>query len=705
MSASAVVLQDVSRPGESHSQAESERIRGLLNRPEMLALDRDIDWVVCDDLAVAFEMHGPRSVRLSRQALQCDIEAAVHLRHALELAWLMRAQDVDPALAGMAAARTAALFAWLEGWNQRRPWSLLLLRDAPPSSAAMKDAWSLIAAHQPCVNASLSSTACDLLADCWSMLGPAEILMQRGGDNRLYVKPETGLNMYGCSHRPRPWAVTFASSTASSISERGYTAAEAARQRVTLAALRGQSREAATSEAVVARREIGSYYRLPQGAEVILAPSGTDCELIALAIAQMNAGDRAIANVVIAPEETGSGVPLAARGRHFATDTAIGSIVEKGAVVAGFDSRTTLVEIRLNEPDGSMRRMAAIDQDCEQAVARGIAEGRKILLHVLDVSKRGRAAPSLEGVKAICERYGGEAVDVVVDACQARLSSGAIRACVEAGWLVLVTGSKFFTGPPFSGALLVPPAMVERLERQALPAGLRGYTSAAEWPDLAAAASLRDDANYGLVLRWHAALGEMKAFEAVPSARRRAILDKFCTNVRRMIEHSPDLVMLPVPPLERPASQDDWDAVPTIISFGVLSPPQGDGQRTLLDPDRARQVYQWLNADLTPVLSQAAGALAPGALEREVAVRRCHIGQPVPVTIAADATAAGAVIGALRISAGARLVSGEPSHAGLDEEERVDREIDSARTIIAKISLILRHFDVLQTADPQPSFR
>ena len=187
----------------------------------------------------------------------------------------------------------------------------------------------------------------------------------------------------------------------------------------------------------------------------------------------------------------------------------------------------------------------------------------------------------------------------------------------------------------------------------------------------------------------------MKAFAAVPPARRRAILEKFCASVRHMIEQSPDLVSLPVPPLDRPASQDDWDAVPTITSFGILAPAQGDEQRGLLDLDRARQVYQWLNADLTPVLAQPAGVV-----DQEVAVRRCHIGQPVPV-----ATAGGAIIGALRISAGARLVSGEPSHVGLGEEERVDREIDSVRTIVAKISLILRHFDALRAEDPQPSFR
>ena len=59
-----------------------------------------------------------------------------------------------------------------------------------------------------------------------------------------------------------------------------------------MAVLRGVGRGAAASEAALARHDIKSYYRLPLGAEVILAPSGTDCELVALAIAQLGAGGR-----------------------------------------------------------------------------------------------------------------------------------------------------------------------------------------------------------------------------------------------------------------------------------------------------------------------------------------------------------------------------------------------------------------------------
>ena len=262
--------------------------------------------------------------------------------------------------------------------------------------------------------------------------------------------------------------------------------------------------------------------------------------------------------------------------------------------------------------------------------------------------------------------------------------------------MVLVTGSKFFTGPPFAGAVLLPPAIAARLDQGVLPEGLRDYSGRQEWPGTArAVAPLADDANYGLVLRWQAALAEMQAFAAVPAARRDAILERFGASVRRMIEANPDLVMIPVPPLDRAPLPPQWDCLRTILSFGIVGPGPNGGAGDVLSPDEARRIYRWLNADLVAALP---GGLS--AAERRLAAARCHIGQPAPV-----ATASGSVIGALRISAGARLVSGEPSHAGLGEERRLAAEIDSVRAVLAKISLILRHIDRLRAVDPEPTFR
>jgi hypothetical protein len=146
--------------------------------------------------------------------------------------------------------------------------------------------------------------------------------MERGGDARLRVDPHTGLNGYGSSHRLRPWAVTYASSTASSVSERGYAGAEAPRRRILRGALLGRP---ADTEATAIRAELSAHYDLPSGSGVVLAPSGTDCELLALALVQLEPHPGATTSLLMALEETGSGVPLAAIGRHFANDTARGA--------------------------------------------------------------------------------------------------------------------------------------------------------------------------------------------------------------------------------------------------------------------------------------------------------------------------------------------------------------------------------------------
>jgi hypothetical protein len=673
-----------------------EQLAHILERPDMEMLSRDVTWSVCRDLSASFEITKPGLIRIDERTVSFGPYPGVTVRHALELNMLLQSGKVHPAAAAIVAARTAWLFARLDGWQADADMDddvCMLISLSPPRIADLQRTWMRLRAHQPHCGAELPESDAQVLIDCWCMLGPVELLLEMGGDVRLRIDSATGLNAYGCSHRPRPWAITFASTTASSVSERGYLAAESVRRRITLAALRGRGPFSLMAEASHVRHAIRDYYGLPSGSEVVLAASGTDCELFALAIVQSCADGKPITNILIAPEESGSGVPFAALGRHFAIDTARGVAVQKGVPIAGFDPRTELMVVSLDNPDGSTRAMQVIDDDCERAVANGVAAGRHVLIHRLDVSKLGRAAPGCARLKKICARY-GDNVHVVVDACQARLSAATMRACLEEGWIVLVTGSKFFTGPPFAGAVLLPQELAARINTAELAGGLRDYSVAADWPPQFGEA-LTQTANYGLILRWRAALSEMEAFASVPPQRRREILELFCASVRQMVSAHKDLVLLSVPPLAREAVTEDWDAVGTIMSFGVLSPEAASQERKLLGVAEARQMYEWLNADLTSVLPQdCSGA------DFELASRRCHIGQPVPVTMAN-----GAVIGALRIAAGARLVSGEPSHSGLGETERVNREIADAGIILEKIALILREYRRLQAANPRPSFR
>ena len=720
------------------------QLLAALDRPDLRVVSetRRIDFDASLDTAFRADPQG--LVMLGAACLGSERVCAFHIRHALELSMLLEdaaaamARPEPPAmagevvacdmpiLAGLCAARTAALFWQLDGAPDEEgagalapSWLEAMAAEAVPPAQVLNQVWSRVRTLQgACYR--LLRTACLGVDDSqvpppvsrrleaiWDLLGPAEALMARGGDQRLAVDPRTGLNHYGCSHRPRPWAITFASSTASSLSERGFGGAEASRRRIAAAALAGRAPDALALEAEAVRSGIAAHFGLRRGDEVVLTASGTDCELLALGLALADPGGP-MSTILTAPEETGTGVPLAAGGRHFADDTSGRQRVRKGAVVEGFRDDTRVLSLAVRRPDGMLRPPPEIDAECEALVAIECEAGRRVLLHLLDLSKTGLLAPSLGCLRRLRAVH-GDRIDVVVDACQARLDQGRVRDYLSLGWMVMITGSKFFTGPPFCGALLLPKRIVRRTSSGSLPDGLCAYGCRSDWPvGMAAASHLPAGINLGMVLRWQAALAEMQAFASVPSAQVRARLDFFLTGVREAIRMHPGLVLVEVPAPDRgplrgaqghPAAPG-WDQLQTILSFLVMEPQRGpgrDGDPGLvpLSMQRARLLYRWLNADVSRVLSAAPEA------DLRLAGLLCHIGQPAPVSHRA---LAGGPAGALRISAGARLLSGEPSHEGLDAGRRLAREVADARRVLDKIGLLLRHWDLLQDADPEPSY-
>ena len=120
---------------------------------------------------------------------------------------------------------------------------------------------------------------------------------------------------------------------------------------------------------------------------MVLAASGTDTELLALALTHLSGADSPILNILIAPEETGRGVPMAARGVHFAVDTALGHAVSCEAPIAGFRADTELANVFLRDGQGDLREIGVVEAELAELIAKGIAAGRRLILHVLDLSK------------------------------------------------------------------------------------------------------------------------------------------------------------------------------------------------------------------------------------------------------------------------------------------------------------------------------
>lgn len=443
------------------------------------------------------------------------------------------------------------------------------------------------------------------------MLLRLDALLGHGGDERIALDPASGRNRYGCGVIPEAGVLAFSSSTASAVSPGARAAALACLERVT--SYRSE-REAYRGElAAVRARLAGACGLAPSLAEkIVVGPSGTDLHLIAADIAR-GPSLAPLTTVAADPRETGRGVLNAVRSLGYSARSPHGGAVETGRLLAGAVEGAFL-GIAVREQDGTARDVEAVDRDAERACARAVRTGGRVLLVVLDVSKTGLIAPSPACAAALKHRY-GEAVTVLVDACQFRIGPETLAGYLARGFMVAVTGSKFLGGPCFSGALLLPDQIAEPLRTAALSPALGDYSGRDDWPArYVGRAVLPDLPNLGLLLRWQAALYELEAFSRLPPNDVAAFLRGFAESVYAAMDAAGLEALATQPlatqplatqPLAR-AAGDGWDSVQTIFSF--LGRRSGE----LLD-DAATQ-----------------------ALHRELWRDGVRLGQPVPVGMRDD---------------------------------------------------------------------
>jgi len=512
------------------------------------------------------------------------------------------------------------------------------------------------------------------------LFAPLDRLLSSGGDPRLTINPASGLNEYGCQPFPCPDTLSFSSSTATSISQRAYDRAQNAREVLMQSAI-AVGIEAAFDQRIEAMRdELRACLGLSRAnADVVFSPSGTDSQLQALFLTRALLGPT-LTTVVVAADQTGSGTVNTARGCHFSAETASGNRVRKGEPIEGLAHSVDSVALRLFDETGQARSQTASDSLVFGAVERSVASGSSVLLQVMDSSKFGWRAPSDQCLDEIAARWPGQ-VQIVVDACQMRLGRARLRKYLDRGYMVLITGSKFFTGPPFSGALLVPSALAGDLEAATdIASGLLEYNSRSDWPrnwpNLRSYFPIRS--NFGQWLRWEAALEEIAAYYRVPDEFRLMALTTFGEEVERIIASSPSLHLLPPQQRSGDTADDEELAQRTIFPFVIR---HGSGVRSL---DDCRALCRALARD----------AASPVSADPENAAKPCLIGQPVALGCDEGHPAA-----ALRISASARLVSEAWSSDEDTARRNLQRGIDHVGTAIAKLEKLLAPRDGLESAE------
>ncbi len=346
-------------------------------------------------------------------------------------------------------------------------------------------------------------------------------LMTTGGDQRIVLNPDTGLNQYMVA--PRPSSMTaYSSSTANDIS--GPAFGEVTRRLTALAPDLNLSPQAYGDALDGLRHRIRNTWALPDTVDIVFAGSGTDLEYVGLVTA--NRGDARILNILLGSDEVGSGCAHSARGNFFADCTALGHPTVAGTPVdTAQKERFIVTDIPIRGTGGFPVPSEDILLSVCVAIEFALLHDQVPLVHVVHGSKTGLILPSFTHIDALRRRFGNK-VCFVVDACQARIDRDSIAGYLSRGATVFLTGSKFMGGPPFSGFALIPEKAAQR--SAGLLEGFQRIFNRAEWPagwrnrDM-----LPDGSNLGLLLRLEASIYELELFNGLSAADIRRTLDHF----------------------------------------------------------------------------------------------------------------------------------------------------------------------------------
>lgn len=433
-------------------------------------------------------------------------------------------------------------------------------------------------------------------------------MLTSGGDHRIWVRPGENTNVYGASPFARS-TLGYASSTANDISLEAFRYLEEIVAGWPTGFL--LDRAAYRNRLEHARSRLRTAWDLDPATQVVFAPSGTDLEYVALALAGARAG-LPVTNILLGKDEVGSGCAHSAAGRYFASETALCDNVAVGAPVAGL-GQTMLRDLPIRDEHGVPLSSRAVADGIAQIARSEIAAGRHPLIHVVHGSKTGLVLPELAELEGLVAEFAQRAT-FVVDACQARIDGGRLRQLVALGCIVMLTGSKFIGGPPFSGFALVP---AELAPAGRLPVGLATVFRRAEWPaGWTGCEHLPETANPGLLLRVEAALFELERFTAVPPHACERVIAGFGDAVRGLTER-----------------------------LGArLVPPCLDGE--------SLHLATLATLDLSPLPSAPDFALAR-RWHRVLAARGLRLGQPVKCVRRSD----GEWAGTLRISLSMPLIA------------------------------------------------
>jgi len=382
-------------------------------------------------------------------------------------------------------------------------------------------------------------------------------LLTQGEDARLRLDPLSGANHYLCRPFPDPDLLKLGSSTASTISQRGFDIADRMRNQMAKACRHRAPELVYQAYAERIGEELRRCLHLDAKTVIELAESGTDAHRLAVRRVLNPDRPHPLRVLMVEASETGSGVPDAL------CSTINGS--------PGGSIRCS--EIAIRDADAMPLPTTAIDAAVLAQAEQATLRGEHVLLVMVDQSKSGCIAPSLSCGLDLRHRY-PDRVHLLLDACQFRFSECTLNNYLKHGVMVAITGSKFLAGPSFSGALLLPESEPVTMQ---VP-------------------------NPGLLIRWQVALDALRELSTLNDHKIVEFLEGCGQAIRQRLTQDPAFEPLATPEIIRQKTDAStaWDDLPTIFPFRLrLHSVQGK-PTTYANYDEAMIIYQQLQQANVP---------------------------------------------------------------------------------------------------------
>lgn len=686
-----ILIEDQYRRTSLFEKENVNYLVRVLKRFNTVPKINNINIITSNSKPTIFKIVPNKSIIIGYSLLKEPVLALVYLRYGIEWQLWYKAlssEKKDTVLCDMAALKVARIFYKLlpkDDKEKLKPLDYFLINliknDEELAAESFLKNEKLTALHG--LNSENSEFKPSWKPTIENLAKPTEYLLMDGGDFRLNIDEIALLNKYGCRPFPRPEAFTFASSTATSVSNFAFDKTDKARSILIKNSLKNGFEDTTIQFSELLKNNLKNIFGLSDQCQIIFSPSGTDSALQIAAITQATS-TKEITHILVASDETGSGVPSALNGCHFENNTALNYPVKKGERIDGFRD-VNVIEITFRDENGDLKSTNILDEEVFNAISENNKLGKHIVLHVMDQSKLGYQAPSEEMMQRI-STLNNISIQVVIDAAQLRLDATDIQNYLKRGFIVSTTGSKYFTGPPYSGALILPENVSKLIHsaKKSLPKGLTKYYNRSDWPtSWNCSNDLSEGYNYGSYMRWNCAIVEMDRYFKTPILYRNMGIEMFCNFIEDSIKEASFLEPIYGDEMKKKSYNSKEFGIRnirTIFPFFILN------NKEVLPVDKVKKLYVLLNSDISDHFKETSLDII------RLAGQKCHIGQAVNVKYSNDIQSA-----ILRISLGARVISESWVNRDISLYFRnIELQMNQITVIIKKIELILNNPELLK---------